>query len=169
MRFFTMKTIVPHIVVSPGCPSGVGPELLVRSFAELNTACSIIWSGGNTLLERSAAIAQVALRTSNRVSYHIDDVVIHCIGEAESQLPSFAHPDERALRLQKDYLLTAIRALQEKKYSALVTGPVRKKALQEIDSGSYPGQTELLQGSVVRKTIAMRNPAAASSSSPTSA
>lgn len=134
------------VVVSPGCPSGVGPELLLKAIDRTETACQIFWTGGPQLLLRSAEIAQVRLiNTHSKIFFKsLTGSSIICSDRDEKNLPEPGFPSDEGCFLQQHYLLDAITLIQKEKFSALVTGPVRKKALQNVLGHNFPGQTELL-------------------------
>lgn len=135
------------IVVTPGCPSGVGPELLVKSFAQIKNPCCIYWSGGPQLLERSARISQVVIYNDKKCEYRLINspaTQIVCLDINEEELPLPGFPTDRACEMQRQFLLDGIELVKAKAAQAIVTGPVRKKALMKVDGTYYPGQTELL-------------------------
>ncbi len=88
--------------LTPGCPRGVGPELLARALADMTDELDGV---------------------EQRIFAPADDV--------------------DHLTAQRDALLAAIDAAARGEVDAIVTGPVRKKALV-VNGRAYPGQTELV-------------------------
>lgn len=129
------------IVLTPGCPAGVGPELLVHALTRLkgHKNVKLIWCASPGLLAQAAQVRGIDIEVVRRkvecVLQDADDPGIHV---------SYGAVTTEALAAQARYLQVAIRLLKEKKATAIVTGPVRKAALALVDQTPYAGQTELL-------------------------
>lgn len=137
------------IGVTAGCPAGVGPEVLARALAEssLDDELEIAFFGPAELLIAGAERAGVAYTRDgdevNLVSRWYERRV-RCLGVPSlAQLPEPGKPDDAALAFQRDALLEVCRAAARGELGALVTGPIRKRALQDVEGRSFPGQTEL--------------------------
>ncbi len=144
-----MNTLLP-LALTPGCPAGVGPEVLVRALAAvaddavpLSMPLHFFASAG--LLVRAAGYARMAARREG------NDVVIgrrrvHCRVDDADDPGLQVRPGlvtAEALQCQRTGLVSAIAAAARGEVSAIVTAPVRKAALV-VDGVSWPGQTELV-------------------------
>ena len=130
------------LALTPGCPNGIGPEIapLALAHAKLRPSTSIVWCERPSLFERHAKAYGISFhRRENTI---ILDTPVGALA-IECTLPE-STPALDTLSSQKNSLLKAIELAKQKKVDAIVTGPIRKKALQDIDRRSFPGQTELL-------------------------
>ncbi len=137
--------------LTPGCPAGIGPEVLARAIvdATLPERASLRFFG-------SAAVLALGAKRAG-VSFDLEEpFVVLRRGRrrvrVETALPEpgdpgartrAGRPDEDALRCQRDALVRACVAAAAGNLDAIVTGPVRKHALL-IDGVAYPGQTEVV-------------------------
>lgn len=139
---------VIELVVTPGCPSGVGPELLVKALAQIATECRIHWSGGPKLFKRAGEIAHIALLDRGLRHFSLiksPQVSVLCLDVDERELPLPGRPNDIGCDMQKKFLLDGISLVKAKNLRSIVTGPIRKKALENVGGQYYPGQTELLE------------------------
>jgi 4-hydroxythreonine-4-phosphate dehydrogenase len=137
--------------VTPGCPAGVGPEVLVAALARLDEqgalppTLRVRFFASPALLQEGASRAGVPVVRSGdtvtigrqRVTCAIDDDHdrgIRC-------QPGVVNDD--ALACQREGLLRACVAAARGDVHALVTAPTRKSALL-VGSEQFPGQTELV-------------------------
>lgn len=138
------------LALTPGCPAGVGPEVLVRALATigddalpLHLPLHFFASAG--VLERAAGYARVAVQREG------DEIVVgrrrvRCLVDDHADPGLRTRPgvvDGAALQCQRDGLVRAIAAAARGDVSAIVTAPVRKAALV-VDGVAFPGQTELV-------------------------
>jgi 4-hydroxythreonine-4-phosphate dehydrogenase len=139
------------VALAPGCPSGVGPEVTARALHELPASPGVrfLYTGPQSLLLEGARRARVpAMAMSDTVE--IGAHVVSCESDVDETLPLAGKPDARALVMQRDGLLDAIRAAKEGRAHAIVTAPIRKAALTDVDGGPFPGQTELVHHHLAR-------------------
>lgn len=141
-----------------GCPAGVGPEVLVKALvaADLSDDVRCIFFGSPQLLMLGASIADIdATRMSSQGATYANRVLlesrsgarfVECEDHADLRLKMATpgKPDASALAFQKNALLVAVQAAVEERVDALVTGPIRKKAIESVSGQSFAGQTELL-------------------------
>ena len=139
-----------RIGVTAGCPAGIGPEVLARAVAEasLDDEVELLLFGPASLLVRGAEMAGIAVAQSGeevRLVSRWYERTVRCLGAPSlERLPAPGRADDASLRFQKEALLEACRAAARGDVQALVTGPIRKRALQDVEGRSFPGQTELL-------------------------
>lgn len=145
-----MTSALLPLALTPGCPAGVGPEVLVRALAAvaddavpLSLPLHFFASAG--LLERAAGYARVSVRREGNVVVIGRRRVLcmrHDVDDPGLQVrPGIVTAE--ALQCQRDGLVAAIAAAARGEVSAIVTAPVRKAALV-VDGVSWPGQTELV-------------------------
>lgn len=81
-----------------------------------------------------------------RLSLEGRERVVACEEHAPLQVRNgpYGPFDEAALAFQREALLAAARGAKEGRFDAIVTGPIRKQALQDVEGRAFPGQTELL-------------------------
>jgi 4-hydroxythreonine-4-phosphate dehydrogenase len=130
-----------RVALTPGCPLGVGPEVIAGALARMPAHADVVFQFyGSPWLLQGAASAQ-------RVSTELrgTDVIVGahrviCVGEHHHrERPSMGE----ALLWQRDALVRACEDAVAGNIDAIVTGPVRKRALV-IDNVAYPGQTEIV-------------------------
>jgi 4-hydroxythreonine-4-phosphate dehydrogenase len=143
------------VALTPGCPAGVGLELLPKALVALTTeGClktPVAWrfcASPALLLEgcRRAGVAatrhgDVVSCAGQRITCLLDDVDDHGL----RTLPG--RPDPAALVCQREGLLRGIESAVRGEVQALVTAPVRKAALV-VHGVQFPGQTELVHAAL---------------------
>ena len=121
------------IALTPGDPSGVGPEVAVAAFAtllerEVIAAPDVVFVGPADLWARAAQGRGLAAR--HRAAMHIVPV-------DPASDPDWAHI------LEIGCVATAVRGCQAGRFSALCTGPIHKGDLLAVGF-PHPGHTEYL-------------------------
>jgi 4-hydroxythreonine-4-phosphate dehydrogenase len=139
------------LALTPGCAAGVGPELWARALrdAALDAQLRLVFCGSTALLNEGARRANVAADIAgDRVIFYgpggerpvrclLDDSEDHAVGVNPGV------PNDAAIKAQRRALLEAVDLASMGAAQAIVTGPVRKAALQEVRGQSFVGQTEL--------------------------
>jgi 4-hydroxythreonine-4-phosphate dehydrogenase len=142
--------------LTPGCPAGVGPEVLVAALARLAVegalppTLRLRFFASAAQLQEGARRARVpARRDGDNVVLDVDAgvaVAVACaVADADDHGVGVRAGvvDDAALLAQREALLRACVAAARGDVHALVTGPVRKHALVVGDE-RFPGQTELV-------------------------
>ena len=116
-----------HIILTPGDPTGIGPEITVKSLQMLEQLppLQLTVVGSLLALEKAAKQLGMPLPQTDNITYQNIDA-----------------PKPGAVAYQA--LDTAVRMLAEKAGDVLVTGPISKRKLAEAGY-SYPGHTEILE------------------------
>jgi 4-hydroxythreonine-4-phosphate dehydrogenase len=137
--------------LTPGCPAGIGPEVLVRALARLDDDDALpptlrvrFFASPALLLQGAARAGVTAARDGETVV--IGRVRVACAVEDDHDPGARCRPgvvDEAALACQRDALLRACVAGARGDIHALVTGPTRKGALV-VAGEQFPGQTEFV-------------------------
>src|SRR6187402_1669738 len=146
-----MSGALPLLVVSSGCPAGIGPEVSLAAAARLKGA-AVLLLGDEQTLRAAARLRKIAERRLVRWDGHARDaskLYFAQVGEplsARDRTPG--KPNARAGVAQLEYVVAAFTLVKSTPGAALVTGPVSKAAI----SGSglarargFLGHTEWLQ------------------------
>jgi 4-hydroxythreonine-4-phosphate dehydrogenase len=116
-----------HIILTPGDPTGIGPEITVKALQRLNefpnAALTVI--GSLKALAESAAQLGLPLPQDNRIEYQ-------------------AIEDEKPGAVAYRALDEAVRIIALRHDSLLVTGPISKRNLKEAGYEAH-GHTEILE------------------------
>jgi len=114
-----------RVIVTPGCPTGVGPELALRAATELRDEdLSFMLAGDDSLWRDGARIAGISLADFERIEPGEADR-IHGGGEVVAAITA------------------AVRLTTEGHADAICTAPIDKAELQAIGF-EFPGHTEFL-------------------------
>lgn len=139
-----------RIGLTAGCPAGIGPEVLARALAELDGAdagTEWVFFGPAALLEAGARVAHIPFGVAGDTALLGEDKRPVCVVSHQFETNFSAsqpgRPTARDLRLQADALVALCEAAARGELSAVVTGPIRKRALMQVPGGPFPGQTEL--------------------------
>jgi 4-hydroxythreonine-4-phosphate dehydrogenase len=147
------------IGLTPGCPAGVGPELLAMAIAELAAEGAFKKTVRLRFFASAALFVEGCVRAGVDASRTGDVVSVGAAGGGVDVACVVADADDAGVRAragvvtdaaidgQRDALLRAIVAATRGDIHALVTGPVRKAALL-VSGVQYPGQTELVHKSL---------------------
>jgi len=141
----------PVLVISTGCPAGIGPEVSVAAAARLRGTPCILVGDEATLLD-AADLMGVPRRRFARFNGAIaakQRLYIQPCGpalKASDRRPG--KPSSKAGRAQLAYIEAAYRLARAAKARALVTGPVSKAAIAhsgERRARAFLGHTEWLR------------------------
>lgn len=146
-----MSAALPLLVVSTGCPSGVGPEVSVAAAAKLKSAATVLL-GDEATLRKAAAVVGVAARRLVPWDGRARDaraIYFAQVGEPLADRDRVAgKPNARAGVAQLEYLEAGFTLVKSSSNAALVTGPVSKAAIAHSGlarARSFLGHTEWLQ------------------------
>jgi 4-phospho-D-threonate 3-dehydrogenase / 4-phospho-D-erythronate 3-dehydrogenase len=141
----------PLLVVSTGCPAGIGPEVSVAAAARLNTVPKVLL-GDESTLRRAAEIMGVSQRKLQRwdgASRDASRVYFAQVGEPLSERDRApGKPTRVSGRAQLEYVEAAYTLVKSSARAALVTGPVSKAAIARsglAEARGFLGHTEWLQ------------------------
>jgi 4-hydroxythreonine-4-phosphate dehydrogenase len=140
------RTKLP-IVVSQGEPSGIGPEVAVKAWSQLNGSVRgrpIELIGNTDVFRKAAAFAKVDARGL--------DAAIVDIGGAVRAEPG--HPLAENAKAVTGAIARAVEACRSGKAAAMVTAPIHKSVLTAAGFG-FPGHTEYLAALTGRERAVM--------------
>ena len=145
-----MKTL-PLLVVSTGCPAGIGPEVAVAAAARHKGAASVLL-GDEATLRRAAELRGIPQRKLVRWDGQARDsklIYLAQVGEPlrEADLVP-GKPSRGSGRAQLAYIEAGFTLVKSSERAALVTAPVSKAAIArsgEQRASGFLGHTEWLQ------------------------
>ena len=156
-----MSAALPLLVVSTGCPAGIGPEVSVAAALQVKRAAKVLLGDEGTL--RAAAeligIAQKRLVRWDGQARDASRIYFAQVGEpltARDRVPG--KPNRRAGRAQLEYIEAGFALVKSSSRAALVTGPVSKAAIAHcglMRARGFLGHTEWLQAMDGAKTSVM--------------
>jgi 4-hydroxythreonine-4-phosphate dehydrogenase len=156
-----MSAALPLLVVSTGCPSGIGPEVSVAAAAKVRRAAKVLLGDEGTLRQAAEllGIAQKRLVAWDGRARDGSSIYFAQVGEplsARDRVPG--KPNGRAGRAQLEYIEAGFTLVKSSSRAALVTGPVSKAAIAHsglAHARSFLGHTEWLQAMDGAKTSVM--------------
>jgi len=142
------------IGITMGCPSGVGPEIILRLLAEHSrfAPCRPVVVGDIARLERTAGELGISVDVVpwNALNEAAAEGAIEVIEPAASRSPdtdvaglSWGKPSAVSGHASAAYIKTAVQLINQGVLQAMVTCPISKAALQ-MAGYSFPGHTEML-------------------------
>ncbi len=153
-------TTKPIIAITMGDPSGVGPEVIVKSFKDeaIYENSSLFVIGDRKMLERAIDVTEVQLDVRSiskpeeaKFEYGTIDVVD--LDLVSDELP-WGEVSSEAGNAAFRYLEKAISYANDKKIQGICTAPLNKEALHKAGH-IYPGHTEILAELTNTKDFAM--------------
>lgn len=145
------------LAISMGDPAGIGPETIVRAFAEGAAANCVVFGDVQTIARAAMRLA-FEPETKRPSVAHID-APAHCAGMPANVIPvlqaegvspqilrelTLGRVDARAGAAAHASIVAAVRSARLGEVAALVTAPIHKEALHAAGV-PFPGHTELLQ------------------------
>ncbi|WP_273854259.1 4-hydroxythreonine-4-phosphate dehydrogenase PdxA [Guptibacillus spartinae] len=153
-------TAKPIIAITMGDPSGVGPEVIVKSFKDeaIYDNSSLFVIGDRKMLERAIDVTGVQLDVRSiaepeeaKFEYGTIDVVD--LNLVSDELP-WGEVSSEAGNAAFRYLEKAISYANDQKIQGICTAPLNKEALHKAGH-IYPGHTEILAELTNTKDFAM--------------
>lgn len=148
----------PSIAITIGDPTGVGPEVIVKSIAGglLDPWCNPLVLGRPAILERAALSSSLELdvidiesveqwknHSAHAASKKSRSLFCLTTGDPEADVATKPMVDKRGGQLAFDCLVRAAELAIHGEMDAIVTSPLHKVALLEAGH-DWPGHTELL-------------------------
>ncbi len=131
-----------------GCPVGIGPEIILKFFAAPPAAGDFlpVVLGDPGVLAHTAAALGLPARV---VSWCPGDEIkpgtipVRALSSLEIKRLRWGRPDKETARAMAGYIEEAVRLIQDKALSGMVTCPISKTALR-LAGYTFPGHTEML-------------------------
>lgn len=136
------------IALTMGCPVGIGPEILCKLFSrnDMPAAGQSIVVGDKQVLQTAANLLHLPLRIvswSPGQPIERETMPVLQAGEGLAHPLRWGQPDASTGKAMGQYIVEAVRLIDEGWCSAIVTCPISKKSLQQAGY-PYPGHTEML-------------------------
>ncbi|WP_291731107.1 4-hydroxythreonine-4-phosphate dehydrogenase PdxA [Leisingera sp. F5] len=140
------------IALSCGEPAGIGPEIAVKAWQALRSACPFFWIGDPRHLPAGTPVKEITAPT---------EAAAACAGSfpvlpltfGGSAAKGTADPKNAAGVIRS--IETAVRLVQTGEAAAVCTAPIHKKALIDGAGFAYPGHTEFLASLAGRTRVVM--------------
>lgn len=154
----TSSDINKPILITMGDAAGIGPEIIVKAFADSPAdlaGCVVL--GDVAALRRASALIAAHTQTPAWPVAQLDSladaaaVPPRCIGVLQScelpVLPPYGQINALAGQAAADCIVRAARAVLAGQARAMVTAPIHKEALAAAGgwAAAFPGHTEMLQ------------------------
>lgn len=136
----------PPMGITMGDPAGIGPEIVVKLWAEGLPHPAVVF-GDTAILRRAAKLLQapveiVEIDSARATRGGAGRIEVVPVTALPNDLP-FGRIDARAGAAAYAYIDRAIAAVQAGEIAAIVTAPINKMAMHEAGI-DYPGHTEIL-------------------------
>ena len=147
------------IGITMGCPAGIGPEIILRYFAqgprpEKGYAVVI---GDIGVLQKCNSDLQMNVSCIEWVPgtpVPADCVPVLQVSSLNSDTLHWGRPDLETAKAMASYIETGVRLIQEGTLQGIATCPISKDALQKAGY-DFPGHTEMLANLTETKQFAM--------------
>jgi len=139
---------MPLFAITMGCPVGIGPEIIVRYFADdtLSVRPPLVVIGDMAALERAAEVCAISL---DFLPWQPGEILpakaapVLALSHLDAQSLVWGQPDAATGEAAASYITEAVRLIKKGVFAGMITAPISKKALH--DAGyPYPGHTEML-------------------------
>jgi len=137
---------LPFIGITMGDPSGIGPEVVVKSHHDkriFKAARPVVLGDRNVILKIIRLIeSPLEIRIINDPEEYVEGY-INLINLSDLKKIDFGKPGVESSKAAYKYIEEGIRLAISRKISAIVTAPINKEAMKSIGF-AYPGHTEML-------------------------
>ncbi|MBN1184872.1 MAG: 4-hydroxythreonine-4-phosphate dehydrogenase PdxA [Bacteroidales bacterium] len=155
------STYKPLLAVTMGDPSGIGPEIVVKTFSNpvLLNKCRPVLIGHAPIMEKVAGILGVKLKFNvikdvKNALFIPSTMDIFEIGAANAENIEFGKVSPEAGDIAFRAVTTAIELAMNKKVDGTVTGPIHKEAIN-LAGHHFSGHTEIYAHYTNTKKYAM--------------
>ena len=136
------------IGITMGCPAGIGPEIILRYFAETTppTGTTPVVLGDRSILAKCAADLGIEAQFSSwqpGQSIQPQTIPILELSTIPCESHNWGHPTKETAVAMAEYIIRAVQLIHDGHLAAMVTCPISKSALQKAGY-NFPGHTEML-------------------------
>ena len=133
--------------ITMGDPSGVGPEIIVKTLSNQPPGSRNIVFGCPRVMQRAIEVTSVnlnvkTLKTVEDATFDRNIIEVFQTSFFEN-LPRFGEVSEHSGKSSYDAIISSISHALEGKVNSIVTAPINKEALS-LAGINYPGHTEIL-------------------------
>ncbi|WP_102222733.1 4-hydroxythreonine-4-phosphate dehydrogenase PdxA [Acidimangrovimonas sediminis] len=144
---------VPPIALSCGDPSGIGPEVAAKAWAQLGARLPFLWIGDPRHLPRGTPHREV---TNPAEAIQVAGSALPVWRQDFAAPARPGDPDPANAAGVVAAIETAVRLTQAGRARAVCTAPIHKKALKDGAGFAFPGHTEFLAALAgVRQVVMM--------------
>lgn len=150
MSIETQNSHKPVIGITMGDPTGIGPEIIVKSLSRerIYDLCKPLILGDARIVSRAAKLLKIPLKVNivedpTQGRYIYGELDIMDLSQLNPETIFYGKPDYQSGRAMAIYIETGFYLAQEKKISALVTAPINKDAINKAGF-PYKGHTDFL-------------------------
>ncbi|MDA8162489.1 MAG: 4-hydroxythreonine-4-phosphate dehydrogenase PdxA [Desulfobacteraceae bacterium] len=149
--------------ITMGCPAGVGPEIIIKAFAERpdwlsnDPAFHILVLGDERILKKAALAVGTdipVISLASRVTHTAGAINVYPVSDAPVDEVCWGRPTALTGELSYRYVTRAIELCMADTLSGMVTAPISKLGLR-FAGIPYPGHTEMLAEKTGAKRYAM--------------
>src|SRR5215510_8456530 len=135
------------IAITMGDPSGIGPEIIAKAFAEKRGIRSSFVIGDVQIMKRAIRLLDLSLivriiERSTDAKFKRGQIDLLCVGDLPPDIP-IGRVDQRSGRAAFGYVSSAVELALRGDVNAIVTAPLNKKAMHAAGI-PYSGHTEIL-------------------------
>jgi 4-hydroxythreonine-4-phosphate dehydrogenase len=141
---------LPLIGITMGDPTGIGPEVVIKALSceKIYTLCRPVVLGDAAVLEKEnkalhSPVAIHVIEDLQQAAFACKTLDLVSLSRLNAAALHYGQPDKETGAAMGDYIVRAAALAMNNKISAMVTGPINKKSLQE-GGYPYPGHTEML-------------------------
>ncbi len=134
-----------QIGITMGDPSGVGPEIIVATLAQMSHAekASTIVVGNINILRRANEVLGLNLRFDCSGAFRSDHINVDHVSSSEEDMVQDGQISKAGGEAAYRYIVRAVDLAIENKIKVIVTAPINKEALH-LAGHKFDGHTELL-------------------------
>ena len=146
------------IAITMGDPCGIGPEIIAKLYADVDSLPAMLVLGDAGLIKRAIGLLDSPIMVRNidapeDFQFLSNTINVISLSRLPEDLP-YGQLDARAGKAAYDYIRAGIDLALQKRIRSIVTAPINKEALRLADI-HYPGHTEILADFSGTKDFAM--------------
>ncbi len=143
---------LPKIGITMGDPTGIGPEVIVKSYQDpkITKECIPVLLGDANVMKKTIAalhakleVTVISVEDIKSLRPNIKSIYVVKLSNLDPVRLKIGRPDKIAGKMMVTYIKEAVRLAMNGSISAMVTGPINKAAINNAGF-NYPGHTELL-------------------------
>ena len=153
-----MKNQNKPLAFTMGDPSGIGPEIIVKTIYKENLSFKNIIIGDILIIEETIKILKYNIKIKKiknvkEAVYQKNIINVLQVGKLK-KIPKLGKVIKNNGKLSYDYIIKAFELIKSNEIFAIVTAPINKEALS-LDKIKYPGHTEILASCNNSKNVSM--------------
>ena len=153
-----MKNQNKPLAFTMGDPSGIGPEIIVKTIYKENLGFKNIIIGDTLIIEETIKILKYNIKIKKiknvkEAVYQKNIINVLQVGKLK-KIPKLGKVIKNNGKLSYNYIIKAFELIKSNEILAIVTAPINKEALS-LDKINYPGHTEILASCNNSKNVSM--------------